>query len=86
MYERGQRVVVEGLDGRQTILRVWEDRGRGLTLSSEGGYERALAGDPEAPLVGFPRRDVRGPADAVEGGTGSAVKFARQSFGKGDHR
>lgn len=63
MYDRGQRVVVRGLGDREVVLRVWEDRGRGVTLSSESGYQRALAGDPDAPLVGFPRSDVRGVAD-----------------------
>lgn len=59
MYERGERVVIEGHGGRRAILRVWADRGRGLTLSSEDGYRRLLAGDPDAPQVGFPIRDVR---------------------------
>lgn len=62
MYERGELVLVEGHGGRRAVLRVWEDRGRGLTLSSDEGYQRLLADDPDAPQVGFPRRDVRGRA------------------------
>lgn len=65
MYERGDRVVVEGRGGRRATLTVWEDHGRGLALSSEDGYRRLLAGDSDAPLVGFPRRDVRGKADTA---------------------
>jgi hypothetical protein len=58
MYERGQRVIVEGYNGRRAVLRVWDDRGRGVALSTEEGYKRLLAGDSDAPLVGFPRRDI----------------------------
>lgn len=68
MYERGERVIVTGR-GSETVLVVWEDRGRGLVLTSDAGYRLALAGDPNAPLVGFPRRDVRGRADASAGPT-----------------
>ena len=60
MYQRGDRVLVG--DG---VLVVWEDRGRGLCLSSEAGYKRALAGDEDAPLVGYPSHDVRGLAEAT---------------------
>lgn len=61
-YQRGDRVVVTGHGGRRATLVVWEDRGRGLCLSSDDGYRRLLAGEREAPLVGFPRRDIVGPA------------------------
>jgi hypothetical protein len=64
MYQRGDHVLVEDR-GRRSVLVVWEDRGRGLCLSSEGGFQRALAGDSEAPLVGYPRRDVLGLADVM---------------------
>ena len=64
MYQRGDHVLVEGR-GRRSILVVWEDRIRGICLSSESGFQRALAGDPEAPLVGYPRCDVLGLADAT---------------------
>ena len=59
MFERGDRVKVSSR-GRETELIVWEDRGRGVVLTSEDGFARAQAGDPDAPLVGFPRRDVAG--------------------------
>lgn len=62
MYERGDRVIVIGRGGRRAVLTVWQDLGRGLSLSTDDGYRRLLAGDSEAPLVGFPRRDVRGKA------------------------
>jgi hypothetical protein len=62
MYQRGDRVLVEGRGG-SSVLVVWEDRGRGVCLSSESGFQRALSGDGNAPLVGYPRRDIRGLAD-----------------------
>lgn len=62
MYQRGDRVLVEGKGGR-SVLVVWEDRGRGVCLSSESGFRRALSGDEDAPLVGYPRRDIAGLAD-----------------------
>ena len=65
MYERGEQVVVEGYRGRRSVLTVWEDRGRGIVLTSQEGYSRLLAGDGSAPAVGFPKRDVRGKADAT---------------------
>lgn len=58
MYARGDRVLVHGYRGREAVLRVWEERGRGIVLSSEAGYLRAIAGDESAPLVGFPLTDV----------------------------
>lgn len=60
MYERGARVLVSGHGGREAILRVWDDLGNAVALSSEAGYARLLDGDVDAPLVGFPRRDVQG--------------------------
>ena len=59
MYERGEKVIVEGHGGKRAVLVVWKDLGRGLTLSTEDGYRRLLAGDADAPQVGFPLRDVR---------------------------
>lgn len=63
MYERGEQVIVEGFGGRRAVLTVWEDRGRGMALSTPDGYARLLAGE-DAPIVGFPRGDVRGRATA----------------------
>lgn len=59
MYQRGDRVIVQGLGGRTAILRVWEDRGSGVVVSSDDGYRRLMAGDDTAPQVGFPAADVR---------------------------
>lgn len=58
-YQRGERVMVEGHGGRKATLVVWEDRGRGLALTSERGYRQLLHGDPDAPIVGFPLRDIK---------------------------
>jgi hypothetical protein len=62
VYERGTRVIVEGKGGRRAVLTVWEDRGRGLTLTSDAGYKRLIDGE-DAPLVGFPKHDVVGRAE-----------------------
>lgn len=61
MFERGDRVLVEGVGGKRAVLRVWEVRLRGLLLCSESGYERLSAGE-DAPAVGFPMGDILGPA------------------------
>lgn len=58
MYEKGDRVRVQGFGGRTAILRVWEQRERGLLLCSEAGYRRALEGG-EVVTVGFPWSDVK---------------------------
>jgi hypothetical protein len=58
MYARGDRVLVEGVGGKQAIVRVWEDRGHGIVATSDGGYARLLRGE-DAPLVGFPLMDVK---------------------------
>ena len=79
MYQQGDRVEVEGLGGRRAVLRVWQDHGHGLTLSSEAGYVRALAGDPDAPLVGFPKRDVRGRADTASASTSEPQPLSARS-------
>ena len=63
MYQRGDRVLVEGYGGRQAVLRVWEDRGAGLALTSESGFGRLKLGDPDAPIVGYPCGDIRGLAE-----------------------
>jgi hypothetical protein len=64
MYQRGDQVLVEGFGGRRAVLRVWEDRGAGLALTSESGFARLESGDLEAPIVGYPRGDVRGLAES----------------------
>jgi hypothetical protein len=56
---RGDRVQVEGFGGRTGVLRVWNCFDHGLGLCSEDGYQRLEAGR-QAPVVGFPRADVRG--------------------------
>jgi hypothetical protein len=61
VYERGDQVVVSGFGGRTAVLRVWEDRGRGVLATSESGFARLLQGE-EAALVGYPKEDVKGRA------------------------
>lgn len=61
-YRRGDWVEVRGVQGETGVLRVWESHPHGLTLTSERGFERLLAGDEDAPQVGYPADDVLGPA------------------------
>lgn len=58
MFQKGDRVRVQGFGGRSAVLRVWEDRGKGLLLCSESSYEAALKG-AELVAVGFPMADVK---------------------------
>ena len=57
--QAGDRVEVAGIDGRSGVLRVWEQRERGVVLCTEAGFA-TLMGGGEAPLVGYPAEDVRG--------------------------
>ena len=59
MYQRGDRVRVEGLGGKQATLRVWEARPRGLILCSETEYEEALRTGRTVSALGFPMCDIR---------------------------
>lgn len=57
MLQRGQKVMVSGLGGRQGELIVWQPKPHGAGLCTEGGYELLMKGI-EAPVVGFPTRDI----------------------------
>lgn len=59
MFQRGDCVEVVGFKGRRAILRVWEDKGRGLLLCSEATFRRAEQGG-ELVAVGFPMSDIKG--------------------------
>ncbi len=59
VFRRGDQVEVAGIDGRSGVLRVWEQRERGVVLCTEAGFA-TLMGGGEAPLVGYPAQDVRG--------------------------
>lgn len=61
LYERGDQIVVSGFGGRTAVLRVWEDRGRGVLAASEAGFALLSRGE-EAALVGYPKADVKGRA------------------------
>lgn len=67
-YSRGDRVRVKGYQGRVGILRVWEEKPRGLVLCSESGYRLLNAGE-DAPLVGFPTEDIQGLEGAISEGS-----------------
>ena len=78
MYERGDRVRVEGFGGQTATLRVWEELGRGLVLCSEDGYERLTRGD-EAPLVGFPWSNIKGLVPDADGTGESGMQSVSQT-------
>ncbi len=59
MYQRGDRVLVEGVGGKRAVLRVWDVRRRGLALCSEAGFAELVQGR-DAAIVGFPQSDVIG--------------------------
>ena len=61
-YEKGVRVRVCGYRGQKAVLRVWEQRPRGLMLCSDEGYARAIEGG-EVVAIGFPFADIEGEAD-----------------------
>ena len=65
MYKRGDRVRVHGFAGKRAVLRVWEDKGHGLLLCSEAGYQEAIKGG-ELIAVGFPIADIEGPERTTE--------------------
>lgn len=56
---RGMKVRALVYPSGEAILRVWEDVGEGVLLTTEGEYEAALEEDREPIVVGFPRTDVR---------------------------
>jgi hypothetical protein len=60
MYQRGDRVLVEGFGEKRATLRVWEVRKRGLILCTEADYNEAVAGDGMLTALGFPIEDVVG--------------------------
>ena len=65
MFQRGDRVQVVGFRGRRAILRVWEDKGRGLLLCSDATFRRAEQG-AELIAVGFPMCDIVGLAGEAQ--------------------
>jgi hypothetical protein len=57
MLQRGQKVRVSGVGGREAELIVWLPKQNGAGLCTERGYESLQRG-LEAPVVGFPMRDI----------------------------
>ena len=56
-------MLVEGFGGRRAVLRVWKALRKGYQLCTEEGFHALEAGGTGVPLVGFPSRDIVGPAD-----------------------
>ena len=59
MFSRGARVIVTGYLGKTAVLRVWHVGPKGVWCCTEDGFRRRLLGE-EAPVVGYPVRDVTG--------------------------
>jgi len=59
LFNRGDCVRVRGYGGKEAVLRVWEERDRGLLLCSEEGFHRMVDGG-ELVLVGYPMSDIAG--------------------------
>ena len=55
--QRGQRVWVRGFGGKEGELLVWESYQHGAGLCTKDGYATLMEGF-EAPVVGFPTRDI----------------------------
>lgn len=61
-YQRGDRVLVRGYQEREAVLRVLKVKRRGLTLCSESHYQPGEPEDGDEMGVGYPWRDIVGPA------------------------
>ena len=59
MFKRGDKVNVEGFQGRKAVLYVWDHREAGVFLCTEEGFQSKMRGG-EAPVIGFPRHDIKG--------------------------
>ena len=59
MYSRGERVIVEGFQGKRAVLYVWEQKERGLMLCTAEGFGHRMKG-VDAPVVGYPMQDIKG--------------------------
>ena len=59
MFERGQKVRVVGMGGVEATLIVWDSKPHGISACTEVGFELLKRGI-EAPIVGYPARDVVG--------------------------
>ena len=55
---RGSVVVVRAFDGQRLVRRVWDVKGKTVYVCDDQGFERLVAGDPEAMPIGFPAADV----------------------------
>ena len=66
MYTKGDRVIVEGLNQRSAILRVWAVKKHGLLLCTEEGYQLGEATGQEPIAVGFPMADIKGLASETQ--------------------
>lgn len=56
--ERGTEVTVRAFRGERLRRRVWEDVGRGVLLTSETEYQRAIREGDEARAAGFAKDDI----------------------------
>ena len=60
MYAKGDRVVVQGLNDKTAILRVWAVKEHGLLLCTDEGYHLGTITGDDPIAVGFPISDIKG--------------------------
>ena len=58
MIERGKQVLIRAYGGQQLQRIVWADVGKGLLLTTEREYNRAIKEKLEPISVGFPKDDL----------------------------
>ena len=56
--DRGKHVLVRAYGNKQFERIVWEDTGKGVLLTTEREYQRALQEEGEPIVVGFPKDDI----------------------------
>ena len=59
MYYKGDRVLVQGMNQREAVLRVWAVREHGLLLCTDEGYHVGEITGEEPVAVGFPMSDIK---------------------------
>ena len=64
-YKRGDSVEVQGFMGKRAVLRVWEANSDGVWLCTEKGFVELNQGY-DAPVVGFPHKDVKEKVDCAQ--------------------
>jgi hypothetical protein len=57
-YKKGQQVAVKDCDGRNVLLRVWEEKAGVIFVASDNVFQSLERGDTAVWAIGVPRKDV----------------------------